>query len=232
MMLAIEGLTCGYGDSRVLHGIDLEVAAGEVVALMGRNGMGKTTLLRRCMGLLPARGGTVRLDGAEITHLATHQIVRAGMGYVAQGREIFDDLSVADNLRLSLLGCARSAPPAALLEWFPILAERSDQRAGTLSGGEQQMLAIARALAPEPRLLLLDEPSEGIQPSLVHAIGEQLGAIVRETGLTLLLVEQNVDLVTTLAHRVAFLERGRIALTCPIADLAAEGGPLVRYLSL
>jgi ABC-type branched-subunit amino acid transport system ATPase component len=154
------------------------------------------------------------------------------MGYVAQGREIFDDLSVADNLRLSLLGCDRSAPPAALLDWFPILAERADQRAGTLSGGEQQMLAIARALAPGPKLLLLDEPSEGIQPSLVHAIGEQLGAIVRQTGLTLLLVEQNVDLVTTLAHRVAFLERGRIALTCPIADLAAEDGPLLRYLSL
>ena len=125
-----------------------------------------------------------------------------------------------------------SAPPAALLDWFPILAERSDQRAGTLSGGEQQMLAIARALAPEPRLLLLDEPSEGIQPSLVHAIGEQLGAIVRQTGLTLLLVEQNVDLVSTLADRVAFMDRGRIVETCPVADLAAEGGPLVRHLSL
>jgi ABC-type branched-subunit amino acid transport system ATPase component len=232
MMLSVAGLTGGYGDNRVLHGVDLEVAAGEVVALMGRNGMGKTTLLRRCMGLLPARAGTIRFDGADITQLATHRIVRAGMGYVAQGREIFDDFSVADNLRLSLLGCARGAPPAALLDWFPILAERSDQRAGTLSGGEQQMLAIARALAPGPRLLLLDEPSEGIQPSLVHAIGEQLGAIVRETGLTLLLVEQNVDLVTTLADRVAFMERGRIALTCPVADLAAADGPLVRHLSL
>ena len=232
MMLQVEGLTCGYGDSRVLHGVDLEVAAGEVVALMGRNGMGKTTLLRRCMGLLPPRAGTIRFDGADITYLVTHQIVRAGMGYVAQGREIFDDFSVADNLRLSLLGRARSAPPAALLDWFPILASRSDQRAGTLSGGEQQMLAIARALAPGPRLLLLDEPSEGIQPSLVHGIGEQLGAIVRQTGLTLLLAEQNVDLVSTLADRVAFMDRGRIVETCPVADLAAEGGPLVRHLSL
>jgi ABC-type branched-subunit amino acid transport system ATPase component len=232
MMLKVEGLTCGYGDSRVLHGVDLEVAAGEVVALMGRNGMGKTTLLRRCMGLLPARAGTICFDGADISYLATHQIVRGGMGYVAQGREIFDDFSVADNLRLSLLGRARSAPPAALLDWFPILASRSDQRAGTLSGGEQQMLAIARALAPGPRLLLLDEPSEGIQPSLVHGIGEQLGAIVRQTGLTLLLAEQNVDLVSTLADRVAFMDRGRIVETCPVADLAAEGGPLVRHLSL
>jgi urea ABC transporter ATP-binding protein UrtE len=232
MMLRVEGLTGGYGDSRVLHGVDLEVAAGEVVALMGRNGMGKTTLLRRCMGLLPARAGTIRFEGTDITHLATHRIVRAGLGYVAQGREIFDDLSVADNLRLSLLGCARSAPPAALLDWFPILAERCDQRAGTLSGGEQQMLAIARALAPEPRLLLLDEPSEGIQPSLVHAIGERLGGIVRQTGLTLLLVEQNVDLVTTLADRVVFMERGRIVETCPVAEIAADGGPLVRHLSL
>jgi ABC-type branched-subunit amino acid transport system ATPase component len=232
MMLAIEGLTCGYGDSRVLHGVDLEVAAGEVMALMGRNGMGKTTLLRRCMGLLPGRAGTVRFDGADVTYLATHQIVRAGMGYVAQGREIFDAFSVADNLRLSLLGCARSAPPAKLLDWFPILAERSDQRAGTLSGGEQQILAIARALAPSPRLLLLDEPSEGIQPSLVHAIGEQLGAIVGATGLTLLLVEQNVDLVSTLADRVAFMDRGRIVETCPVAALATADGPLVRHLSL
>jgi branched-chain amino acid transport system ATP-binding protein len=232
MMLAIEGLTCGYGNSRVLHGVDLEVAAGEVVALMGRNGMGKTTLLRRCMGLLPARAGTIRFDGADITRLATHRIVRSGLGYVAQGREIFGDLSVADNLRLSLLGCAKGAAPATLLDWFPILAERSDQRAGTLSGGEQQMLAIARALAPGPRLLLLDEPSEGIQPSLVHAIAEQLGAIVRETGLTLLLVEQNVDLVATLADRVAFMDRGRIVETCAVAGLAVADGPLVRHLSL
>jgi urea ABC transporter ATP-binding protein UrtE len=232
MMLAIKGLSSGYGDSQVLHGVDLEVAAGEVVALMGRNGMGKTTLLRRCMGLLPARAGAIRFDGADITHLATHRIVRAGVGYVAQGREIFDDLSVSDNLRLSLLGCARTAVPAALHDWFPILAERSDQRAGTLSGGEQQMLAIARALAPEPKLLLLDEPSEGIQPSLVHAIGEQLGGIVKATGLTLLLVEQNVDLVTTLAGRVVFMDRGRIVETCAVADLAVEGGPLARHLSL
>jgi urea ABC transporter ATP-binding protein UrtE len=232
MMLKVEGLTCGYGDSQVLHGVDLEVAAGEVVALMGRNGMGKTTLLRRCMGLLPARAGTIRFDGADITHLATHRIVRAGLGYVAQGREIFGDLSVADNLRLSLLGCAKGAAAATLLDWFPILAERSEQRAGTLSGGEQQMLAIARALAPGPKLLLLDEPSEGIQPSLVHAIGEQLGAIVRRTGLTLLLVEQNVDLVTTLANRVAFMDRGRIVETCPVAGLAVADGPLVRHLSL
>jgi urea ABC transporter ATP-binding protein UrtE len=231
MMLAIEGLTGGYGDSRVLHGVDLEVAAGEVVALMGRNGMGKTTLLRRCMGLLPARGGSIYLDGADITAAPTHQIVRAGLGYVPQGREIFDDFSVADNLRLSLLGCARAAMPAALFTWFPLLAERSHQRAGTLSGGEQQMLAIARALVPVPRLLLLDEPSEGIQPSLVHAIGEQLAAIVKETGLSLLLIEQNVDLVTMLAHRVAFMTRGRIVETCPVADLAAAG-PLARHLSL
>jgi urea ABC transporter ATP-binding protein UrtE len=232
MMLAIKGLSGGYGDSQVLHGVDLEVAAGEVVALMGRNGMGKTTLLRRCMGLLPARAGAIRFDGGDITHLATHRIVRAGVGYVAQGREIFDDLSVADNLRLSLLGCARTAVPAALYDWFPILAERSDQRAGTLSGGEQQMLAIARALAAEPKLLLLDEPSEGIQPSLVHAIGEQLGAIVKATGLTLLLVEQNVDLVTTLADRVVFMDRGRIVETCAVAGLAVERGPLARHLSL
>jgi urea ABC transporter ATP-binding protein UrtE len=232
MMLQIEGLTGGYGDSRVLHGVDLEVTPGEVVAIMGRNGMGKTTLLRRCMGLLQARSGTIGFEGADITRLPTHQIVRAGLGYVPQGREIFGDFTVADNLRLSLLGCERTSAPAALYDWFPILAERSDQRAGTLSGGEQQMLAIARALAPGPRLLLLDEPSEGIQPSLVHAIGEQLAAIVQATGLSLLLVEQNVDLVTVLADRVAFMARGRIVERCPMADLATADGPLVRHLSL
>ena len=180
-MLAIEGLTGGYGDSHMLHGVDLTVAAGEVVGLMGRNGVGKTTLLRRCMGLLPARAGSVHFDGVAITRVPTHQIVRAGLGYVPQGREIFDDFSVAENLRLSLLGCAQANLPAALFTWFPILAARRNQRAGTLSGGEQQMLAIARALASGPKLLLLDEPSEGIQPSLVHAIGEQLSAIVVET---------------------------------------------------
>jgi ABC-type branched-subunit amino acid transport system ATPase component len=232
MMLAIEGLTAGYGRAQVLHGVDLTVAAGEVVALMGRNGMGKTTLLRRCMGRLPARGGSIRFGGADVTASSTCRIVRAGMGYVPQGREIFDDFSVADNLRLSLLGCGRVDLPQALFRWFPLLAERRDQRAGTLSGGEQQMLAIARALVPEPKLLLLDEPSEGIQPSLVHAIGEQQAAIVRATGLSLLLVEQNVDLVTMLAHRVAFMARGRIVETCPVADLAAADGPLARHLSL
>jgi len=231
-LLAIEGLTGGYGRSQVLHGVDLTVAAGEVVALMGRNGMGKTTLLRRCMGLLPARAGNITFDGAAITDAATHQIVRAGLGYVPQGREIFDDFSVADNLRLSLLGRAKTTMPAALFTWFPLLTERRGQRAGTLSGGEQQMLAIARALVPGPRLILLDEPSEGIQPSLVHAIGEQLAAIVQATGLSLLLVEQNVDLVTMLAERVAFMERGRIVETCPVADLAAADGPLARHLSL
>jgi ABC-type branched-subunit amino acid transport system ATPase component len=183
------------------------------------------------MGLLPARGGSICFDGADITRLATHRIVRAGMGYVAQGREVFDDFSVADNLRLSLLGCAQTMPEA-LLDWFPLLAERRDQRAGTLSGGEQQMLAIARALAPGPRLLLLDEPSEGIQPSLVHAIGKQLGAIVKETGLTVLLVEQNVDLVTTVADRALFMDRGRIVEACAVADLTAADGPLARHLSL
>ncbi|MEM7023403.1 MAG: ATP-binding cassette domain-containing protein, partial [Pseudomonadota bacterium] len=170
--------------------------------------------------------------GAEISQMPTHLIARAGLGYVPQGREVFDDFSVADNLRLSLLGTSQATPPDRLFAWFPLLAERRNQRAGTLSGGEQQMLAIARALAPGPSMLLLDEPSEGIQPSLVHAIGEQLAVIVRETGLTLLLVEQNVDLVTTLADRVAFMSRGRIVESCPLAGLSEADGPLIRHLSL
>jgi ABC-type branched-subunit amino acid transport system ATPase component len=233
-LLQVEGLVAGHEGSQVLHGVDLEVAPGEVVACMGRNGMGKTTLLRRLMGLLPARGGRIVLAGRDITALPPHALARAGVGYVAQGRDLFDDFTVADNLRLGGLGRGRGKNdlPERLLSWFPILAERRRQRAGTLSGGEQQMLAIARALVGSPRLLLLDEPSEGVQPSMVEEIGRRLGEVVAATGLSLLLVEQNVDLMQTLASRVAFMDRGRIVETCPVAGLAAVDGPLQRHLSL
>jgi urea ABC transporter ATP-binding protein UrtE len=231
-LLSVKGLRAGYGDSQVLEGVDLEVAPAEVVALMGRNGMGKTTLLRRLMGLLQVRGGRIELDGRDVTTSPTHELARAGIGYVAQGRDIFDDFTVADNLRLGGLGCAGTRPPGPVLEWFPVLAERHAQRAGTLSGGEQQMLAIARALVAAPKLLLLDEPSEGVQPSVVHEIGLRLREITAATGLAVLLVEQNVDLVTTLAARAAFMDRGRIVETCGIEELEAEDGPLRRHLSL
>ena len=233
-MLEIVDLHAGYGASEVLHGVDLAVPAGRVVALMGRNGMGKTTLLRAVMGLLPARRGRIRFDGSDVTGRPTHRIARAGLAYVPQGREVFDAFTVAENLRLSLLGHAAGAagPPAEVFDWFPILAERAGQRAGTLSGGEQQQLAIARALAARPKMLLLDEPTEGIQPSVVADIAETLGRIAADTGLTVLVVEQNVDMVRSVASACAFLDNGRVVEECPIDVLATDETVLARHLSL
>ena len=233
-MLSVRGLHAGYGASAVLHGVDLDVSAGEVTALLGRNGMGKTTLLKTVMGLLPPRSGSVRFGDLEIDRWPTHRIARAGLAYVPQGREIFGAFTVADNLRLGFL--AHNGLPqqsaAQVLDWFPVLKERDRQRAGTLSGGQQQMLAIARALVSRPKLLLLDEPTEGIQPSIVEEIGDILRRIVEETALTVLLVEQNVDLVTRLAQRCAFMDNGVVVESCAIEQLHADPAILHHHLSL
>jgi len=233
-MLTIEDLHGGYGESEVLHGVELEVGAGEALALLGRNGMGKTTLLRTVMGLLPLRHGRIRFDGRDITGWPSHRIARAGIAYVPQGREIFADFTVEENLQLGLLGRAprQREPAARIFDWFPVLAERRRQRAGTLSGGQQQMLALGRALAVTPKLLLLDEPTEGIQPSIVHEIGLTLRRIATEAGIALLLVEQNVDLVTLVASRCAFLDNGVVVETCPVALLAEPGSAQRRHLAL
>lgn len=233
-MLTIEGLHAGYGESEVLHGIDLAVGTGEALALLGRNGMGKTTLLRRIMGLLPATRGRIIFDDRDISHWPSHRIARAGIAYVPQGREIFADFTVAENLRLGWLGRApaQRAPEKRIFDWFPLLAERRDQRAGTLSGGQQQMLALGRALAVMPKLLLLDEPSEGIQPSIVHQIGSTLRRIADEAGIALLLVEQNIDLVGAVAERCVFLDNGRVVETCPVERLAEPGSAQRRHLAL
>jgi urea ABC transporter ATP-binding protein UrtE len=233
-MLSVRGLHAGYGESSVLHGVDLDVSAGEVTALLGRNGMGKTTLLKTVMGLLPARSGSVRFGDAEIERWPTHRIALAGLAYVPQGREIFGAFTVAENLRLGFL--AHTGPAqrvlAQVLDWFPVLKERERQRAGTLSGGQQQMLAIARALVSRPKMLLLDEPTEGIQPSIVEEIGDILRRIAAETRLTVLLVEQNVDLVTRLAQRCAFMDNGAVVESCAIERLTADPAILHRHLSL
>jgi urea ABC transporter ATP-binding protein UrtE len=218
----------------VLHGVDLDVTPSEVTALLGRNGMGKTTLLKTVMGLLPARRGRVRFGDAEIECWPTHRIALAGLAYVPQGREIFGSFTVAENLRLGFLAHEGPAQQtvAQVLDWFPVLKERARQRAGTMSGGQQQMLAIARALVSRPKLLLLDEPTEGIQPSVVEEIGDILRRIVEETKLTVLLVEQNVDLVTRLAQRCAFMDNGAVVESCAIERLAADPAILHRHLSL
>ncbi len=233
-VLQIEGLVAGYGGSRVLAGIDLEVSRGSVMAVLGRNGMGKSTLLRALMGLLPAHAGSVRFDGREITGLKPYEISNLGMAYVPQGREIFAGFTVEENLLMGLLGKPKlgRAIPGDIYEYFPVLAERRGQRADSMSGGEQQQLAIARALVGKPKILLLDEPSEGIQPTIVEAIAETLGEIAEREGLTVLLVEQNVDMVLDLAERCAFIENGRVVARHAIDELRASDEILRRYLAV
>ena len=233
-MLEIRNLSSGYRDALVLRDFDCRIEGGRVTALMGRNGMGKTTLLKTIMGLIAARTGTIHFDGKPLQNLSTHLISRAGIGYVPQGREIFGDFTVLENLRLSLLGHegGETLRIAQIYDWFPILKEREQQKAGTFSGGQQQILAIARALIAGPKMLLLDEPTEGIQPSIVHEIGLQLAKIARDTGLGILIVEQNVDMVRTLADHVLFMENGSIRDSCDIEALRSDDTLLHRYLSV
>jgi len=232
-MLKVEGLEAGYQGSRVLNGFELELGEGRVLGLLGRNGMGKTTLLRCIMGLLPVSAGAITLAGRAITGLSPYAVANQGIAYVPQGREIFAELSVEENLRLGRLGKRRLSAeiPERLFTSFPLLAERRRQRAGSLSGGEQQQLAIARALAGEPKLLLLDEPSEGIQPSIVLEIAERLKAIVAEGGLTLLLVEQNVTLLRRLAGQVLVVEKGQVVADYP-AEALDDQAVLRRHLAV
>jgi branched-chain amino acid transport system ATP-binding protein/urea transport system ATP-binding protein len=234
-MLVISGLIAGYEDAGiVLEGIDLEVGAGESVALMGRNGMGKTTLLRAIMGHVRPIAGRVTFDGRDLTGRPPFVVSNAGIAYVPQGREIFADFTVEENLLLGLLGKKGGAGrvPDAIYGRFPILAERRGQRAGTMSGGEQQQLAIARAIISRPRLLLLDEPAEGVQPSLVTAIAATVSAISRDEGMSVLLVEQNLDLVLTLTTRCLFVENGRIVDQSESTRLRDDATLLDRYLSV
>jgi urea ABC transporter ATP-binding protein UrtE len=232
MMLQIDGLQAGYDDSRVLNGVDLTVEAGAILGLLGRNGMGKTTLLRTLMGLLPAAAGRVQLDGRDITNRKPYEISNLGMAYVPQGREIFADFSVEENLRLGVLGKPQREIGEAVFGYFPVLAERRRQKAGTMSGGQQQQLAIARALVGRPRMLLLDEPSEGIQPSIVEQIAATLREIAAQQGLTVLLVEQNVEMVLDVAADCAFIENGRVVARHDVETLRRDEAILHRYLAV
>ncbi len=233
-MLKVEGLDAGYDDSRVLNGVEFEVPEGEIVALLGRNGMGKTTLLRVLMGLLRPARGAIWFGGREITRLDSHKISNLGLAYVPQGREIFDSFTVEQNLLLGVIGKkgVPSEVPRHLFSYFPILAERLGQKAGSFSGGEQQQLAIARALAGQPRMLLLDEPSEGIQPNIVEQISATLRDIAREEKISVLLVEQNVEMVLDTATTCLFMEKGRIVERRGIEDIRADEKILDRYLAV
>ena len=211
-MIAVENLVSGYGRIGVLDGISLQVAPGECVGILGHNGMGKSTLLRTIVGLVSTWSGSVRIDGKPLEKLPPHLRARAGIGYVPQGRQIFPGLSVRENLHFGALAKHRrreQAETEAIAE-FPELKRLLDRPGGALSGGEQQLLALARALAGAPRLLLLDEPTEGIQPSIVQAMVERIGDLRRRRGLAVLLVEQNLDFIRGLADRVLLIHRGRI----------------------
>ena len=218
--MEVEGLHAGYGRIGVLDGVSLRVGAGECVGILGHNGTGKTTLLKALMGLLPAARGSIRLDGEPIERLPAHRRARAGLGYVPQGRRIFPALSVRDNLRFAAAAASMDEEAAeAVLADFPELPRLLDRPGGTLSGGEQQILALARALVARPGLLLLDEPTEGIQPSIVQAMAERIRGLRAARGLSVLLVEQNLDFIRALSDRVLLIHRGRIVRELPAAGM-------------
>ncbi|WP_282605327.1 amidase [Pelagibius sp. Alg239-R121] len=219
LLLDVKDLRGGYGDIPVLRGISLGVREGEVVGLLGHNGMGKSTLLKTVIGFLPATGGSVIFDGEDITRTSPHDRARAGLGYVPQGRGIFSQLSVLDNLRFAWSGESGGTADEAvdrLLGWFPRLTRLLDRQGGALSGGEQQLLALARCLIAEPLMMLLDEPTEGIQPSIIDEIEETLNTIRAETNLTMLVVEQNLEFLSAVSSRLMILERGAITGEVPI----------------
>jgi branched-chain amino acid transport system ATP-binding protein len=208
-MLRLEGVSTGYGPVQVLHDVSFEALPGEVLCLLGRNGAGKTTTLKAIMGLLPLKAGSVRLNGEDISVLPAEETPKRGIGYIPQGRRLFSELTVAENIEIGLIARRKGrATREKVLALFPRLRERLQQRAETLSGGEQQMLATARALALEPSVLLLDEPTEGLQPSMVRLIQESVTAM-RDQGVAVVLVEQRIDTVLAIADRVAFIENGR-----------------------
>jgi branched-chain amino acid transport system ATP-binding protein len=222
-MLSVQGLVAGYGGSRVLHGIDLHVGAGEVVTLLGRNGMGKTTTIRAIMGLLPADAGRIAFDGADITGLAPHRIAQRGIGLVPEGRQVFPTLSVEENLVATAANRAGGAPRwtlPAVLALFPRLAERRRNLGARLSGGEQQMVAIGRALMTNPRLLVLDEATEGLAPMIRAEIWSVLAAL-RAEGQAILLIDKNLAALQRLADRHVVIEKGQVVWTGTSEALSA-----------
>ncbi len=231
-VLTVSGLDCFYGEVQVLHGLDLALRKGEVLCLFGRNGAGKTTTLKAIMGLAPARSGSIRLDGRELTGLPPHEVPKAGVAYVPQGRRLFAEMTVAENIEIGLMARGKGeATRESVLDLFPLLRERLRQRSGTLSGGEQQMLAMARALCLEPRVLLLDEPTEGLMPSMIEKIRETV-AKLRVSGVSTILVEQRVDAVLPVADRVAFIENGRNRETIGVEELRADPSAVRRYVGV
>jgi urea transport system ATP-binding protein len=222
-LLEVQGLTQAYGGSRILRDVSLTAQAGKVVVLLGRNGVGKSTLLRTIMGIHPALGGSVRLGGRSLDGLSPQRRAAAGIGYVPQGREIFPRLTVEENLRVGFATGRLDTIPAELYELFPVLGEMRRRRGGDLSGGQQQQLAIARALCTQPTLLLLDEPTEGIQPSVIKDIGRVIRRLADVQGLAVVLVEQYYDFAAELADAYLVMERGEIVARGEGVRMEADG---------
>jgi urea transport system ATP-binding protein len=229
-ILSIDGLHVAYGQSEVLHGLSLSVAKNEIVALMGRNGMGKTTLLKALMGLIPAKQGGVRVADAEIGGLKSYERVARGVAYVPQGRMVFSSMTVEENIETGLGKAGKSSILEDIYALFPVLKEMRKRRGGNLSGGQQQQLAIARALASAPKVLLLDEPTEGIQPSIIREMGRTLRRIRDERGLSILVSEQVLSFALDVADRVAVIENGEIVHNDARADI--DEAKVAKYLSV
>lgn len=233
-MLLVDGLHAHYGQAHILHGISLQVAKGEVVCLLGRNGAGKSTTMKAIMGVVPPSAGRVALDGRDLAGRPSFEIARAGIGYVPEERRIFAELTVEENLEVG-----RRAAPAGTTGWtaerayalFPVLAEMRRRPGGRMSGGEQQMLTIARTLMGNPRLLLLDEPSEGLAPVVVERMAEAILALKRD-GLSILLSEQNLAFANAVADRACLIETGQLRHTASMAELMADDTVRTRYLSV
>lgn len=231
-LLSLSNIDAGYGPTTILSGIDLDIERGEIVGVIGRNGVGKTTLLKTIIGQLQPTNGTIMYDGTDVTMQSGMDRARNGIGYIPQGREIFPDLSVRENL---IMGEQINQDGDALLyeeiyDYFPILEERSDQKGGTLSGGQQQMLAIARALVADPDLLLLDEPSEGVQPSITQQISADIQSINKELNTTVLFVEQNLNVIREMADRCYAINRGEIVDELDHTELGEDS--VARYLAI
>jgi urea transport system ATP-binding protein len=211
-ILSVQGLHAGYGRTPILHGIDFRVGEGEIVAIVGRNGVGKSTLMKSVIGLLPSTQGAITFGGTDVTREPANVRAVRGIGYIPQGRHVFPRLTVRENLMMGLGigGPGREKQRELVLRTFPILQDRQAQKAGTMSGGEQQQLAIGRALIGNPALMLLDEPSEGIQPSIVTQIARNIRELNREIGLSVLFVEQNIDMILSMAQRCYVMDKGRI----------------------
>lgn len=231
-MLEVKDINAGYGAVQILRDVAFSVSSGEILCLLGRNGAGKTTTMKAIMGLLRLSAGSIVLDGEEVSHLPAYEIPRKGIGYVPQGRRLFAELTVSENIEAGLMvSGGGSKTRERVLDIFPRLRERLDQTAGTLSGGEQQMLTTARALCIEPKVLLLDEPTEGLQPSMIEQI-RQVVLRLKDEGVAIVLVEQRIDAILSVADRVAFIENGRSREIVDVSTLAKDQTLLKKYMSV